>query len=274
VSALDASPLPAFSNANCDGRRIIGLIAMISDITKRRELDRMRAETLQLVSHELRTPLTSIQGLSDLLLKFTVPAGESHDILDTIHSEAVRLGEIINRYLDLTRLESGAQPLNISLVSVDELIAGCVRSLSLPAAEKKIKIEQTVSHALPHLRADAQLLTQAIGNLLSNAIKYSPAGSEIEIEAGCDDTNLRVSVGDHGYGIPEEARDRIFEKFYRLERDDVSEIVGTGLGLPLVKEIVERHSGRITVESAPGKGSTFTIYLPLQQPVSTLVTPI
>jgi signal transduction histidine kinase/CHASE2 domain-containing sensor protein len=270
--ALDASHLPASSSANPDGQRIIGLIAMIADITKRRELDRIRAETLQLVSHELRTPLTSIQGLSDVLLKFTVPAGESQDMLDTIHSEAVRLGEIINRYLDLTRLESGAQPLNIAPVSVEELIGSCVRSLSLPATEKQIEIKQTVSHALPPLLADSQLLTQAVTNLLSNAIKYSPAGSEIEIEAGCDDATFHLSVRDHGYGIPEEARDRIFEKFYRLERDDASEIIGTGLGLPLVKEIVERHGGRITVESQLNCGTTFTIYVPLRNALCTVVS--
>ncbi len=273
ASALDASHVPTSSSANPDGQRIIGLIGMIADITKRRELDRMRAETLQLVSHELRTPLTSIQGLSDVLLKFTVPTDESQEILDTIHSEAVRLGEIINRYLDLTRLESGAQPLNIAPVSVDELIASCVRSLNLSAAEKKIEIKQTVSHALPHLRADAQLLTQAVSNLLSNAIKYSPAGSDIEIEAGCDDATFHLSVRDHGYGIPGEARERIFEKFYRLERDDASEIVGTGLGLPLVKEIVERHGGRLTVDSRVGAGSTFTVLFPLKPSMSSIVIP-
>src|SRR5581483_7801643 len=229
-------------------------------------VDRMKTETLQLVSHELRTPLTSIQGLSDVLLKFPVATEESREMLSTIHSEAVRLGETINRYLDLTRLESGAQPLNLTPVSCQQLIAGCVRNLSLLAAERRISLTSRINPAVPVLHADAQLLTQAVNNLLSNAIKYSPPDTEVVITAEPNHTGVRISVRDQGRGIPEEAREKIFEKFYRLERDAASGIVGTGLGLPLVKEIVEQHGGRITVESAPATGSTFTIHLPLRQP--------
>ena len=242
----------------------IGVVALILDITKRVELDRMKTETLQLVSHELRTPLTSIQGLTDVLIKFPVAADEAHEMLSTIHSEAVRLSETINRYLDLTRLESGAQPLHLTPVSCQQLIAGCVRNLSLPAAERNIRLTSQVSPALPFLHADAQLLTQAINNLLSNAIKYSPPDSEVIIAAKLNHTSVMISVRDQGSGIPEEAREKIFNKFYRLERDAASGIVGTGLGLPLVKEIVEQHGGWISVESALATGSTFTIHLPLQ----------
>jgi len=241
----------------------IGVVALISDVTKRVELDRIKTETLQLVSHELRTPLTSIQGLSDVLLKFPVPAGESREMLSTIHSEAVRLGETINRYLDLTRLESGAQSLHLSSVSCERLVADCIRNLSVFAAERRIGLTPRVSPGLPTLLADAQLLTQAVSNLLSNAIKYSPPNTEVVVAAELNHAGVRISVRDQGFGIPEEAQGRIFEKFYRLERDANSNIVGTGLGLPLVKEIVERHGGRITFESAPAAGSTFTIHLPL-----------
>jgi signal transduction histidine kinase len=247
---------------------VIGLVVLISDITKRVELDRMKTETLQLVSHELRTPLTSIQGLSDVLLKFPVPADESREMLRTIHSDAVRLGEMINRYLDLTRLESGAQPLHLAPVSCQQLIAGCVRNLTLPAAERRISLRSQVDPNAPVLRADEQLLTQAVNNLLSNAIKYSPPGTEVVVEAELNHKDLLISVRDQGFGVPEEARERIFEKFYRLERDADSGVVGAGLGLPLVKEIVERHGGRITFESGV-TGSTFTIHLPLHPQVLT-----
>lgn len=251
----------------------IGLVAILSDITKRRELDQIKTETLQLVSHELRTPLHSIQGLTDVLIKFPVAAGESQEILSTIHSEAVRLSETINRYLDLTRLESGTQPLKTASVSAEQLIAGCVRSIEPLAAEKGIKICQRVRTALPPLLVEAQLFTQAINNLLSNAIKYSPDGSEVTIEAKHDNGSVRIAVRDHGYGIPEGARERIFEKFYRLERDTASGAVGTGLGLPIVKEIVEKHGGSISVESNSEKGSTFTIHLP-NQPIKPLMSPV
>ncbi len=242
----------------------IGVVALISDVTKRVELDRIKTETLQLVSHELRTPLTSIQGLSDVLLKFPVPADDSREMLSTIYAEAVRLGETINRYLDLTRLESGAQALHLSDVSCHQLIADCTRNLSVFAAERRIQMKSEISPDLPMLQADLQLLTQAVSNLLSNAIKYSPPNTEVTVAAQLNHNGIRISVRDQGFGIPREAQGRIFEKFYRLERDANSEIVGTGLGLPLVKEIVEQHGGRITFESAPDIGSTFTIHLPLQ----------
>jgi signal transduction histidine kinase len=242
----------------------LGIVALISDITKRVELDRMKTETLQLVSHELRTPLTSIQGLSDVLLKFPVPAAESREMLNTIYAEAVRLGETINRYLDLTRLESGAQPLHLSPVSCQQLIADCIRNLSVFAAERQIRLTAEIEPNLPTLQADAQLLTQAVSNLLSNAIKYSPPETEATVIATAKHGSLIISVCDQGYGIPAEARERVFEKFYRLQRDTASDVVGTGLGLPLVKEIVERHGGRITLENNPSAGTTFIIQLPLQ----------
>lgn len=109
---------------------------MSSDVTKRRELDRIKTETLQLVSHELRTPLTSIQGLSDVLIKFPVSLEESQEMLGTIHAEAVRMTEVINRYLDITRLESGAQTLHIAPVAIEELLAACIRSLHPLASQK------------------------------------------------------------------------------------------------------------------------------------------
>lgn len=268
LSALATNTEMPTAPAQSPTSQAIGVVALLSDITKRVELDRMKTETLQLVSHELRTPLTSIQGLSDVLLKFPVPAGETREMLSTIHSEAVRLGETINRYLDLTRLESGAQPLHLAPVSCQQLLARCVRNLSLLAAERRINLATRVNPTLPLLHADAQLLTQAVNNLLSNAIKYSPPETEVVITAKHNHASVAISVLDQGYGIPVAARERIFEKFYRLERDATSGVVGTGLGLPLVKEIVEQHGGRITVAS-DHSGATFTIHLPLQQPALT-----
>ncbi|MBS1789947.1 MAG: CHASE2 domain-containing protein [Acidobacteria bacterium] len=253
---------------NPEDHSAIGVVALISDITKRVQLDRMKTETLQLVSHELRTPLTSIQGLSDVLLKFPVAADESREMLGVINAESVRLAETINRYLDLTRLESGAQPLRLSPVNCQELIADCFRQLSVFAAERKVRLSSQVESGLPLLQADEQLLTQAVSNLLSNAIKYSPPETEVTVAAGLSQNHFVISVRDQGFGIQPEAREKIFEKFFRLERDTSSNIVGTGLGLPLVREIVEQHGGRITVESAPGQGSTFSIYLPFQSPAT------
>src|SRR5262249_24046552 len=228
LSALGADDDSAPARAVFPAGDVIGMVILISDVTKCVELDRMKTETLQLVSHELRTPLTSIQGLSDVLIKFPVSADEWGEMLRTIHSEAVRLGEMINRYLDLTRLESGAQSLHLTPVSCHQLIAGCVRNLALLAAERGINLKAQINPTAPTLRADEQLLTQAVNNLLSNAIKYSPPGAEVVIAAELNHSNVMISVRDQGYGIPEEARERIFEKFYRLERDADSGVVGAG----------------------------------------------
>jgi signal transduction histidine kinase len=240
----------------------IGTVALFSDITKRAELERVKAATLQLVSHELRTPLTSIQGLSDVLLKFSVPTNETREMLDTIHTEAVRLSETINRYLDLTRLESGVQPLKLERVPPAQLVDECVRALAPVAAEKGVTFVCSIPDDFPSLNVDAQLFTLAINNLLSNAVKYGPGGSEILIRAELDGRAVRLSVRDHGPGIPLEEREHIFEKFYRLNRETSSGVVGTGLGLSLVKEIVEKHGGRVSIEDASPSGSTFTISLP------------
>lgn len=267
VQLTELSALAELSNlaklAN-DSNTSIGLVALISDITKRVELDRMKTETLQLVSHELRTPLTSIRGLSDVLLKFPVAADESRDMLEVINSEALRLGETINRYLDLTRLESGTQRLRLSPVNCQELVADCIRNLSVFAAERQVRLIAQFDQEPPSLQADEQLLIQAVSNLLSNAVKYSPPNTEVTATVRLSQNYVVIAVRDQGFGIPPEAQGRIFEKFYRLERDASSNVVGTGLGLPLVREIVEQHGGQITVESALNSGSTFSIHLPLR----------
>ena len=240
----------------------IGVVALFSDITRRVELDRMKTETLQLVSHELRTPLTSIQGLSDVLLKFPVAADESRELIGTIHAESLRLSETINRYLDLTRLESGAQALHLAPVDCRELIGGCMRNLAILASERGITLTPQIETDLPVVQADVQLLTQALNNLIGNAIKYSPNNTAVVIQVEREPHSVALTVSDQGYGIPAAAQGRIFEKFYRLERDANSATVGTGLGLPLVKEIAEQHGGHITFESVEGQGSRFTLHLP------------
>lgn len=255
-----------FSAVVAETSKVIGLIVIITDVTKRRELDRVKAETLQLVSHELRAPLTSIRGLSETLLKYPVPEDARPEIIETIYSEAMRLSELINRYLDVTRIESGAQGLTRRVLPLNPLISDCVRVAASAAALKRIQIKLNLEEPSPELSCDPQLLAQAVNNLLINAIKYSPEASEVEVSTATDDEGrVRIEVRDHGYGIPKGFQTRVFEKFFRLERDVKSETVGTGLGLALVKEIVERHNGQVTLESETGKGSTFTIRLPLQR---------
>lgn len=264
-SAADAkgiSEIAAADDFSPAAVAVIGILILISDVTKQREFDRLKAETMRLVSHELRAPLTSIQGLSDVLRKFPVSGKDSGEMLSTIHSEAVRLNELINRFLDLERLESGAQDLQKSAVEINRLVASCVQGVMPLANEKDIKIRQINGHLLPSVQADSQLLAQAVRNLLHNALKYSPPETTVTIETVRAATELQIIVRDEGYGIPEPALERIFDKFYRLERDAASTIIGSGLGLAFVKEVAEKHGGRVFVESEEGTGSTFILSIP------------
>jgi signal transduction histidine kinase len=263
VTAAGDAAFEDFELSATENLQVIGFLILIFDVTKQRELDRLKAETLQLVSHELRSPLTSIQGLSDVLRKFPVSEEESKEMLETIHSEAVRLNDIINRFLDVKRLESGAQELQITSVDVEKLITDCIAAAAPLATEKNIKIQNRTKNSLPILQADAQLLNQTVGNLISNGVKYSPPETVVTVETVKTGSELQIIVRDNGYGIPEKDQTRIFDKFYRLDRDASSAVVGTGLGLAFVKEVAERHNGRVSVESRENIGSTFVLHLPL-----------
>lgn len=275
---LRFSPVTAGGEASSDGfqtlpepsenSRVIGILMLLADVTEQRELDRLKAETVQFVSHELRSPLTSIQGLSDVLMKFPVAPAESKEMLATIHSEAIRLNEIITRFLDLKRLESGVQEVQTAPVEINDLIETCVAAARPAAAEKRIVIEPAARRQLPPTLGDAPLLAQAIGNLLSNAVKYSPPNSRIVIEAARAASELQIIVSDQGFGIPENRLERIFDKFYRLERDAASNVVGTGLGLSFVKEVAEKHGGRVSCESRENGGSIFVLHLPFRANLS------
>lgn len=253
----------AIPDTNESGAQVIGVVILISDITKRVELDRVKTETFQLVSHELRNPLSSIQALSEVMLKFPVSQVKSIEMLSSIHDESKRLGETLNQYLDLARLESGARPINSTMTDPRTLIDQCLRQYSVAAARKDIRLSTLIDPILPRLSIDAGLITIAIGNLIGNAIKYSPHHTEVTVSAESDAEWLLISVRDQGPGIPESARERIFEKFYRLERDSDSETIGSGLGLPLVREILERHGGEAWFQNQPSGGTVFTISIPL-----------
>jgi two-component system phosphate regulon sensor histidine kinase PhoR len=243
--------------------RILGLVAALSDVTQQRELQEMKTDVMTLVTHELRTPLTAIQGMSEVLAQFEVNEERRREMHLVINDEAKRLSQMINEYLDITTLESGARPPRFTAVRIGSLVERVLLLLDPIAAERDIKIVSRVAPNLPGLLADADLIGQALTNLIANAIKYSPVQTEIIIEGRADEHALIIEVTDQGYGIPAHSLARIFEKFYRVPRVEDADVPGTGLGLSLVREIVELHGGRIAVKSEPGVGSTFSIRLPL-----------
>jgi PAS domain S-box-containing protein len=255
--------LSAVTSGDDGAGQILGLVAALSDVTEQHELQEMRSDVMALVTHELRTPLTAIQGMSEVLAQFEVDEEKRREMHLAINDEAKRLSRMITEYLDIAKLESGARALRLVPVRISALIERVLLLLDPLAAQREIRINRRIAPQLPTLLADADLLAQSLTNLIANAIKYSPVKTEIIVEARAVDDALVVEVADQGYGIPADALPRILEKFYRVPRIEDADAPGTGLGLALVREIVELHGGHVTVESELGVGSTFSVRLPL-----------
>ena len=246
----------------------------LGDITDRkqveeslRELDRMKSEFIDTISHELRTPLHSIKGFNKLILDGLVTDPEvQREFQNTIDRETDRLGKLIDDLLDVSRLNSGRFDLQKQPTSIEEVIGSAIQSLYATASERNIAFKAEVQAGLPHIEVDEARIRQVVVNLLSNAVKFSPSGAEVTVGASLRDDAILVQIQDQGVGIPEEAKTRIFERFYRVDSSLTRNTVGTGLGLYISKQLVEAHDGSIWLESALNEGSTFSFLLPLKKP--------
>ncbi|MGN7469617.1 ATP-binding protein [Brevibacillus sp. SAFN-007a] len=238
-----------------------GTLLVYRDITKEYEIDQMKSEFVSTVSHELRTPLASVLGFAELLLHKDLEPQRQQRYMTAIYQEATRLTALINDFLDLQRMESGRQSYEIAKVEIVSLIRevfGMYRVQStLHSFELELAAEQTT------VCGDRDKLRQVFVNLISNAVKYSPRGGPVRVVLRNDRHRLFVDIHDEGLGIPAEALPHLFTRFYRVDNSDRREIGGTGLGLAIVSEIVRIHHGEVTVASEAGKGSTFTVSLPL-----------
>jgi len=246
----------------------LGIVATFSDVTRQYELQKAKNDVMALVSHELRTPLTAIQGISEVLTKYEVEPQRRYEMHLAINDESKRLARMIDEYLDLTRLETGARPLRLEPLRVTQLLERTLLLLEPVAAQREIRIVRRFAPNLPALTADADLIARAVTNLLANAVKFSPPRHDVIVEAFAESGFLRIEVKDQGCGIPREAIPFIFEKFYRVPRlpsMEDADAPGTGMGLAFVRDIAELHGGRILVESEAGVGSVFTLRLPFAQ---------
>lgn len=242
---------------------LIGVVTILRDVTREKEIDRMKTELVSMVAHELRSPLTSISGFSELLMDPTVNREQSEEYASIILKESNRLSDLINKFLDISKIEAGKSQVNRVKFQLREIVDK-VLDVNLHQAEKKnIAISTKASPNMQMVNADRGMIEQVMLNLFSNAIKYSPENSAVEVRIRETDAEVVVEVEDTGYGISEESIPRVFDKFYRAaENDAVRAESGTGLGLPLVKEIIETHGGRVSVKSQLNKGSTFSFTLP------------
>ena len=242
---------------------LIGVVTILRDVTQQKEIDRMKTELVSMVAHELRSPLTSISGFSELLLDEDISREQSEEYARIILTEASRLSDLINKFLDISRIESGRIQPKKTDIDLNETLQMVVGNNSYLASQKEIDVEIHDADNLPLVRADAGMMEQVFLNLFSNAVKYSPERTRIDIVLKSTEQNLMVEVHDQGYGIPREAIPKIFDKFYRVTDDEnVREVTGSGLGLSLVKQIVDMHGGHMEVDSQVGKGSVFCVILP------------
>lgn len=257
----------ALRNGHGEG---IGAVIVLNDVTDFRRLENLRRDFVANVSHELKTPIASIKGWVETLLDGALqnPA-EAEQFLRIVVKQADRLNSIIEDLLSLSKIEQSeeAADLEVEPGLIADVLQAVLNDCQAQAADRKIQMKLVCDASLS-ASINAPLLEQAVINLVDNAIKYSEPGSEVLVSARDAGAEVTIAVTDHGCGVDKDHVPRLFERFYRVDKARSRKLGGTGLGLAIVKHIVQAHRGRITVDSAPGKGSTFTIYLskvPLEQ---------
>lgn len=239
------------------------VVTILEDITHLKEVDQMKSEFVSMVSHEFRTPLTSMNMSINMLLEENTGEinEDQRELLEVAKEDTEHLNDLVDDLLDLSKLESGKIDLEFENVKVEEIFDSSVKPFRKKAEEKNINLIQKEVDDLK-VYADPTKITWVITNLIGNALRYTKEDDEIVVDAAKKGHKVHISVSDNGEGIPKEYQHKIFEKFVRAGTDK-NESSGTGLGLPIAKEIVEAHGGRIWVKSKEGEGSTFTFSLKL-----------
>lgn len=244
---------------------VLGRVTLLQDVTRFKNLDRMKSEFMATISHEFKTPLTSINMTIDILTRES--RGElnaaQRELLSDAKQDCQRLRLLVTDLLDLSRLESGAAILQPEPVSLPQILEKAMQSLRFLIDEKSIFVQTDCPASLPQLFADAQKLSRVLTNLIENAVQHTPPGGTIIISATALPEKLQICVADSGNGIPEAAIDVIFDKFVQVKNFQNAEKGNIGLGLAIAREIVQAHGGQIWAESTEGKGSKFYFTMPV-----------
>ncbi len=270
--------LPYFAPAAVAWLSIAGA-ASYQYFVVRRQLGRSETEkaryqeAIHFVTHEMRTPLTAIQGSSELMGRYNLNEDKRKQIAQMINSESKRLARMIQTFLDVERLSDGQMDLKQEPFAVQEIIDSCVERVR-PLAERKQIVLHDAEAVSAEFRGDRELMEYAFYNLLTNAVKYSPANTETFVAWKRDGDAIRLSVTDQGIGMDAKELRNIFRKFYRTKRAEASGEAGTGIGLSIVEQIVTTHGGRMEVTSQPGKGSCFTMVIPVRWIIENPTPPI
>jgi signal transduction histidine kinase len=241
----------------------VSQILYFRDVSQATEVDRMKSEFLSTAAHELRTPMASIYGFAELLLTHDYDERTRREMLQTVHAQSELIVSIVNELLDLARIEARrGKDFVIERTSVEALIASAIAGLKSAPADTTAVIVPGAEGMM--VKVDRTKIHQAISNVLSNAYKYSLGSGPVEVAVVSDSEGSRPAVGivvrDRGMGMTDDQLSRVFERFYRA--DTAGTIPGTGLGMSIVKEIIDLHGGRVEVHSKPGEGTTVTLWLP------------
>lgn len=255
---------------------VLGLAAFLlwRDVRRELRITALRAQFVSSVSHELKTPLTSIRMYAQtLLLGRHRTESDRRSYLETIVNESERLTRLIDNVLDFSRIERGGRTYRMAPASLESVVRSAARAMSYPLEQGAFDLRLQIDPALPAVSIDADALTQAVVNLLANAVKFSGDSRLIELRLSRGDGEAVISVRDHGRGIDKRHQRAVFERFFRAPEAESEGIPGTGLGLALVAHVAAGHGGRVELESAPDRGSTFAIRLPLDRSASAPAAP-
>ena len=240
--------------------------AIVRSVARELKVARLQGDFVSTVSHEFRTPLASLCHLSELLAEGRVPTDQRRqEYYHALRRESERLHRLVESILDFRRMEVGAREYRLEKLDVVALVRAVAEEFAQEVRDRGYTVDVQVEQSQLFQRADREALSRAIWNLLDNAVKYSPDCKTVEIEVRCTGAWVAIHVRDHGLGIARGEQEQIFEKFYRVSSAKAAGVRGTGLGLAMVRHIVEAHGGKLHVESQPGAGSTFTILLPSER---------
>jgi len=253
---INSSPIPGKNGT------VSGIVNLIRDVSRERELDRMKTDLVRSVSHEFRTPLSAIVGMTEMLLQGDVGDNRAEKYLNIIRNEGLRLAKMVTELLRLARIDSGKETLQFRRINIEALLKDIVNTLAARVDTQDASIRYAI-HDAAYVLGDEGNLKQVLMNLIDNALTFSDKGCMIQVDIGRNGDMIDIAVTDNGWGVPEDDIPHLAERFYRGKHGD--RVKGTGLGLALCKEIVKMHDGTLSVRSRLGKGTTVTISIPRRE---------
>jgi len=247
-----------------DDQSSFGAVVVLHDVSELERLARIRRDFIANASHELKTPITAIRGLTETMLDDDEMALDTRQrFIERVHTQSLRLSSLVGDLMTISRLESDQEETHFARFDLTEVVKRSVKTALASCEEKQLHLATDICTEKNVIGGDMQTISQLVDNLIDNAIKYTPTGGNINVQLTREAKHIRLQVKDTGIGINPKYHDRVFERFYRVDKARSRELGGTGLGLSIVKNIAEQHGCTVSLQSKPGEGSTFTVLFPV-----------